>query len=168
MKQSLGKTLSGIFGKSKKDRPEVATVPDSELRFRLGIRSGDKVCLFHAPKYLLPLLLSGDLKLTLDWVESDSDVILYWLQSQDDAADITINLERMIKRGGRIWLIIPEGEAALRGGFTASRDDVKRVVLEATSLVDNKILLLSNGECGIQFMPRKAAREEALMEDGTP
>ncbi len=161
--------LANIFGKFSKSQPEVATavavtIPDGELRLNLGVKPGHKVCLFHAPKYLLPLFLKGDLKLTLDWVESDSDVILYWLQFQDDVIDIMVNLERMIKRNGRIWLIVPE-VAAGQHGFTGNWEDARRGVLEATSLVDNKVIFLSRGERGTQFMSRKAAREEAAMEN---
>lgn len=168
MKESLGKTLSGIVGKFNREQPKMApdAVPDDELCFRLGVKPGHKVCLFHAPKYLLPLFLAGgNYKLTLDWVESDSDAILYWLQPQDDVVDIMTNLEGMIKRSGRIWLILPPEGEAIKRGFKVGWEELKGTVREATSLADNKTLFLSGGECGTQFMLRKAAKEETGAED---
>jgi len=153
------------MGKGGKAQPAaVAAVPDDELRFRLGIKPGHKICLFHAPKYLLPLFLAGDLKLTLDWVESDSDVVVYWLRSEDDAVHVMTNLERMIKRDGRIWLIVPKKGIARQHDFVGEWEDIRRAVLEATSLVDNKAFCLNDTEYGTQFMSRKAARAEARTE----
>ena len=157
MKQSLVKVLAGIKDKFSKGQPEETIVPNDELRFKLGVKPGHKVCLFHAPEYILPLFLAGDLKLTLDWVESNSDVILYWLQPQDDVADIVVNLERMIKSSGRIWLIVPKQEASQKRKPRGNREDIGRIVLEVTSLVDNKTIIFGKGECGTQFVSRRGA-----------
>lgn len=156
--------MTRIKGWFSKTPPEAVSVPDEELRFALGVKSGQKVCLFHAPKYILPLFLVGDLKLTMDWVESDSDVILYWLQPQDDAVNIMTNLELMIKRNGRVWLVVPQKEAARKQGV-GGWGDIRSAVLEATSLVDNKTLVFGNGECGTQFVPRKAVKEKRVAVD---
>jgi|GEM_PF-789680 len=163
MKDTL-KKFFGKFGTSRAETTAAAAtpIPVGELRLNLGVKPGHKVCLFHAPKHLLPPFLKGDLKLTLDWVENDSDVILYWLQPEDDAIDIMVNLERMIKRGGRIWLIVPEQKTAGQRSFKSSWEDIKRAVAEATSLIDNKSICLGGNEFGTQFMLRKAAREEAV------
>jgi hypothetical protein len=134
---------------------------DDELRAKLGIKTGDKVCLFYVRKYLLPAFLHGDLKLCMDWAESDSDVILYWLQPHDDAVYIFSRLAEMIKKKGRIWLIMPKKETARRQGFKQTWEEIQRAVLDATSLVDNKTLSIGEGEYGTQFVFRKRAREEA-------
>ena len=139
---------------------------DDELRLKLGIKPGHKVCLFFARKYLLPVFLKGDLKLCMDWAENDTDVVLYWLRPQDDAADIMSHLTEMIKRSGRIWLILPKKELAKKQGFKQSWEEIKRAVLEATSLVDNKTLAIGEGEYGTQFVFRRTAREEANAEAG--
>ncbi len=137
---------------------------DDELRIKLGIKPGYKVCLFYARKYLLPLFLKGDLKLCMDWAENDTDVVLYWLKPQDDAADIMAHLAEMIKRNGRIWLILPTKELAKKQGFTQSWEEIRQAVLDATNLVDNKTLSIGEGEYGTQFVFRKTAREEAKIE----
>ena len=142
----------------------LATVPNDELRLRLGVKPGQKVCLFRAPKHLLPLFLTGDLQLTLDWVESDADVIVYWLQPQDDVVGIMVNLERMIKRNGRIWLFVSQPETDRQQDYAEHWEAVKQAVLEATALIENKVLFLSNSECGTQFMPKKAVREKTGAE----
>jgi hypothetical protein len=155
MKQIIKKALGGLWGKSNKNQPEIVTIPDDELRFRLGIKLGHKVCLFHPPKHYLPLFLTGDIKLTLDWAESDSDVILYWAQPEDDAADIMTNLEGMIKRRGCIWFIVPPREDG------QGQEDIREAVLSTTSLVGGRTLHLSAVEYGLQFTPRKAAKDDA-------
>jgi len=160
MKQFLGKAWAGVRGRFGQAPPTDAIVPNDELRLELGVKPGQKVCLFHAPKYLLPLFLAGDLKLTLDWVESDSDVIMYWLQPQDDAVNIMTNLERMIKRGGRVWLILSQKEGTRKQGAPERGDSLRRAVPEMTSLVDSKTISFGEGEYGILFVPRKVAREK--------
>jgi hypothetical protein len=137
---------------------------DDELRLKLGIKPGNKVCLFYARKYLLPLFLKGDLKLCMDWAENDTDVVLYWLKPQDDAADIMSHLAEMIKKNGRIWLILPQKELAKKQGFKQSWEEIQQAVLESTNLVDNKTLSIGEGEYGTQFVFRKTAREEAKAE----
>jgi hypothetical protein len=134
---------------------------DDELRLKLGIKQGDKVCLFFAPKYLLPHFLQGGLKLCMDWAENDTDVVIYWLRPQDDAVDIISRLTEMIKRSGRIWLILPKKEIAKRQGFSSTWEEIQKAVLESTNLVDTKTLSIGEGEYGTQFVFRKAAREEA-------
>ena len=140
---------------------------DDELRSKLGIKPGHKVCLFYARRFLMPLFLTGDLKLTIDWAENDSDAILYWLQPKDDAVDIMTHLAEMIKPNGRIWLIMPKKDLALKQGFRQSWEEIQRGVLDTTSLVDNKTLSIDEGEYGTQFVFRKAAREEAKAETET-
>ena len=152
------------MGRFNRTQEVAEAVPNNELRFKLGIKPKHKVCLFRSPKYFLHLFLTGDLKLAIDWIESDSDVILYWLQPNDNVADIMANLEQMIKRNGRIWLIAPQGEIAKRLGYTASWEDVKSIVLEATSLVEGKTLCLSDGARGTQFSFKKAVRGVAAIE----
>jgi len=137
---------------------------DDELRLKLGIKPGHKVCLFFARKYLLPLFLKGDLKLCMDWAENDTDVVLYWLKPQDDAVDIMSHLAEMIKRNGRIWLILPVKELAKKQGFKQTWEEIRAAVLDATNLVDNKTLSIGEGEYGTQFVFRKTAREDAKAE----
>jgi hypothetical protein len=137
---------------------------DKELRMQLGIKPGNKVCLFNAPNYLLPAFTQGDLQLMMDWAESGSDAVVYWLQPEDNVADIVSRLEGQIKRNGRIWLVMPVKEIARRLGFERDWEEIRSSVLDATSLVDNKKLSISGGEFATQFVFRKTAREEAALE----
>ena len=135
---------------------------DKELRQQLGIKPGNRVCLFNVRNYLLPAFTQGDLQLMMDWAESGCDAVVYWLQPKDDAADIMSRLEGQIKRSGRIWLIMPVSDIAKRLGFELDWEDIRNSVLDATSMVDNKRLSISGGEFATQFVFRKTAREEAL------
>jgi hypothetical protein len=131
------------------------------LRLKLGIKSGNKVCLFHARKDLMPLFMEGDLNLMIDWAEDECDAILYWLQPRDDVQDIMTHLERQIKKSGRIWLLLPKKELAAERDIKQSWEEIQRTVLASTSLVDNKTLSLGDGEYGMQFVVRKEAWEKA-------
>ena len=164
MHQAVKKAFSRVCGLSRKNPEPVRAALDEELLWKLGIKPGQKVCLFHAPKSILPLFLGGNLKLTMDWAESDSDVILFWLRPQDDVTSIMVGLEKMIKKSGRIWLVIPKKDIAKQQGFKQGWDEIQQAVLDATSLVDNKTLSIGEGEYGTQFVFRKTAREEAKAE----
>jgi alkanesulfonate monooxygenase SsuD/methylene tetrahydromethanopterin reductase-like flavin-dependent oxidoreductase (luciferase family) len=143
--------------------PAVTEEPD-DLRLKLGIKPGHKVCLFHARKYLLPVFIKGDLKLMLDWAEEGCDAVLYWLQPQDDVEDFMPRLAQQIKKNGRIWLIMPKKDIAVKQGFKQSWQEIQQIVLDVTNLVDTKTLSIGDGEYGTQFVFRKTAREEAQAE----
>lgn len=132
---------------------------EDNLRLKLGIKPGNKVCLFHARKDLIPLFMKGDLNLMIDWAEDECDAILYWLQPRDGVKDIITHLERQIKKSGRIWLVLPKKERAVAKGIKQSWEEIQRIVLASTNLVDNKTLSLGDGEYGTQFVMRKEARE---------
>ncbi len=134
---------------------------DASFRQRLGIKPGNKVCLFHARKSMLPVFMQGDLELMLDWAEEDCDAILYWVQPGDDVGNIMSHLERQIKRTGRIWLVYKKEESSPRKGEkTADDDSLKQLVVDATSLVYSGVLAFGEGEYGAQYMFHKTARRE--------
>jgi hypothetical protein len=133
---------------------------EDSLRVKLGIKPGNKVCLFHTRKDLLPSFMQGDLKLMLDWAEDGCDAILYWLQPGDNVKDIMTHLELQIKRTGRIWLIYKKEISAAGKKEKTGDDSIRRIVLETTNLTDNKTLAFGGGEYGTQYMFRKAARDE--------
>jgi hypothetical protein len=132
---------------------------EDSLRVKLGIKPGQKVSLFHARKDLLGLFIQGDLNLLMDWAEDGCDAILYWLQQKDDTREIFKHLEPLIKARGRIWLILPVKEKAVGLGYKQGWEETRQIILENTSLVDNKALSLGEGEYGTQFVKRKEAKD---------
>jgi hypothetical protein len=131
---------------------------EDSLRVNMAIKSGQKVSLFHAPKKLLSEFMKGDLNLMLDWAENDCDTIIYWLQPRDDIVHIFSNLEKQIKKSGRIWLVLPDEEQGAGMGFRGLTE-VHKTILAVTNLVEGKTISLSEHEVATQFMLPKAGKE---------
>jgi hypothetical protein len=131
---------------------------EESLRVGMAIKSGQKVSLFHAPKKMLSEFMKGDLNLMMDWAENDCDAIIYWLQAGDDVVHIFTNLEKQIKKSGRIWLVIPDEEEGGNMGFKGLTE-VHKAILAVTNLVEGKTISLDEHEIATQFMMPKASRE---------
>jgi hypothetical protein len=126
---------------------------EDNLRLKLGIKPGNKVCLFHARKDLMPLFMKGDLNLMIDWAEDECDAVLYWLQPGDGLKDIMTHLERQIKPRGRIWLVLQNKAAQL---------EIERIQEEVsgyTNLLKGKVVNIGEGESALQFVIRKDTKE---------
>jgi hypothetical protein len=130
---------------------------EDSIRVNMAIKSGQKVSLFHAPKKLLSEFMKGDLNLMLDWAENDCDTIVYWLQPGDDVVHIFSNLEKQIKKSGRIWLVLPDEEQGASMGFRGLTE-VHKTILVVTNLVEGKTISLSEHEVATQFMLPKAGK----------
>jgi hypothetical protein len=131
---------------------------EDSLRVSMAIKSGQKVSLFHAPKKFLSEFMKGDLNLMMDWAENDCDTIIYWLQPRDDVVHIFSNLEKQIKKSGRIWLVLPDMEQGAGLGFRGL-GEVHKTILAITNLVEGKTISLSEHEVATQFMLPKASKE---------
>jgi len=126
---------------------------EDNLRLKLGIKPGNKVCLFHARKDLMLLFMKGDLNLMIDWAEDECDAVLYWLQPRDGVKDIMMYLERQIKPSGRVWLVVQNKASKL--GLERLQEEVS----DYTNLLKGKVVNIGEGESALQFVIRKDAKE---------
>ncbi len=90
-------------------------------------------------------------------IEKDCDVILYWFDPSDDVLLKMLDLQNKIKPDGRIWVIIPNKEAAKKKKMAINWENIQEEILK-THLVDNKILSISEEEYGTQFVIRRQYR----------
>jgi hypothetical protein len=154
--------ISKILSRWRKQPPEPAKVGEMEeesIRVKLSIKPLSKVCLFHAPKDLLPPFMKGDLKLMLDWAENECDSIIYWVLQGDDLKNITLHLEKQIKPSGRIWIVVQEDKAARKGSAGETIAQIQGEVTEYTNLLKGKVVAIGSGASAIQFVLRKDAKE---------
>ena len=146
--------------KNEPDDPvKIGDMEEESLRVKLSVKPDSKVCLFHAPKDLLPPFMKGDLKLMVDWAENECDSIIYWVRQQDDLKDIILHLEKQIKPGGRIWIVVQEEKGARKEIAGETIAQIQAEVTEYTNLLKGKVVAIGGGASAIQFVLRKDAKE---------
>ena len=129
---------------------------ETNPRAILGIKSGQKVGLFHTPKSWLPSFMHGDINLMLDWAEDGCDTVVYLLRKDDDAVDIMTRLEPQIKKNGRIWL----GETSPSENTTADKlNGIIAAVEASTHLFHRKTVNIGPGRRAALFSPTKVKKE---------
>ena len=151
-----------ILSRWKKAPGEPAKVGDMEeesLRVKLSVKPDSKVCLFHAPKDLLPPFMKGDLKLMLDWAENECDSIIYWVRPQDDMKDITLHLEKQIKPSGRIWIVVRDDKGAAKETVKETIERIQTEVTDYTNLLKGKVVAIGGGASAMKFVLRKETKE---------
>ncbi len=134
---------------------------DAQFVQKLGIREGQWIVAIHAPKDFLGELkrsLTTAVKLTTRLASKvKPDIILWWIQREDNFEKLFRQLEQTIQPDGAIWVIIPKKEAAKKRGFMDEWNEMLKAALQ-TSLVDNKTLTISEEEYGTRFVIRKEKR----------
>ena len=97
-----------IFGRKK------------DLNSKLGIKPESKVCLVRPNQDTLSQIRQSvsDITVVVDRIESDCDVILYWVDPSDDISEKMLDLQGRIKPDGRIWVIIPKKEVTRKRSLT--------------------------------------------------
>ena len=130
------------------------------LAKKLGIKSGQVVCLLNAPSEAAALLRqeSPEKVSFYDTLERGPyDVILFWLTHLEGLSDRFAQLQRHIVPDGAIWAVIPKKPFARARGIDFSWSDVQEAALR-TDLVDNKVAFLSEEEYATRFVIRKNRR----------
>jgi hypothetical protein len=67
-------------------------------------------------------------------------------------------LQSLIKPDGRIWVITPKKEIALKRGWDINWNHIHQEILK-THLVDNKVASINAEEYGTQLVMRKEFRK---------
>ena len=130
------------------------------LAKKLGIKSGQVVCLLNAPSEAATLLRQEcpekvSFSDTLE--RGQYDVIMFWPTHLAGLSDRFAQLQRHIVPDGAIWAVIPKKPFARARGIDFSWSDVQGAALR-TDLVDNRVASLSVEEYATRFVIRKNRR----------
>ena len=130
------------------------------LAEKLGIKSGQVVCLLNAPSEAAALLRQEcpeDVSFSNTLEHGPYDVILFWPKQLAGLSDRFAQLQRHIVPDGTIWAVIPKKEFARVRGIDFSWSELQEAALR-TDLVDNKVATLSEEEYATRFVLRKSRR----------
>jgi hypothetical protein len=130
------------------------------LAEKLGIKSGQVVCLLNAPSEAAALLRQEcpeEVSFSDTLEHGPYDVIMFWPTQFAGLSDRFANLQRHIVPDGAIWVVIPNKPFARARGIDFSWSDVQGAALQ-TDLVDNKVASLSVEEYATRFLIRKDRR----------
>jgi len=130
------------------------------LAEKLGIKSGQVVCLLNAPTGAATLLRQECLEEVsfYDALEHGPyDVILFWPTQLAGLSARFAQLQRHIVPDGAIWAVIPKKPFARPRGIDLSWLELQGAALQ-TDLVDNKVVTLSVEEYATRFVIRKDRR----------
>lgn len=143
----------------------IATVPspyhDPAFYKKLGIKPGHTVLFRNAPSdftdALLPNLPGG--VTVLDELEQGQrpDIIILWLNAEEDLNTLFGALRWTVKPDGAVWAVIPKKTVAKKRGINLSFEGAQAAALP-TGLVDNKTLTFSDEEYGIRYVVRAVER----------
>jgi hypothetical protein len=130
------------------------------LAEKLGIKSGQVVCLLNAPSEAAALLRQEcpeEVSFSDTLEHGPYDVIMFWPTQLAGLSDRFADLQRHIVPDGAIWAVIPNKPFARARGVDFSWSDVQGAALQ-TDLVDNKVASLSVEEYATRFVIRKDRR----------
>ena len=133
----------------------------ADLAEKLGIKSGQVVCLLNAPSEAAALLRQEcpeEVSFSDTLERGPYDVILFWPTQLAGLSDRFAQLQRHIVPDGAIWAVIPKKPFARVREIEFSWSDVQGAALQ-TDLVDNKIATLSVEEYATRFVIRKDRRD---------
>ncbi len=130
---------------------------EKDLREKLGIKPGSKVCLLRPDEDTISRLAGREVDLIVNGLEENCDAILYWIDRSKGIGEKMAFLQSKIKPDGRIWLIMPKKDVARKRNLAIDWDEVQKEVLK-TKLVDNKVVAINEEEYGAQFVVRKKYR----------
>jgi hypothetical protein len=130
------------------------------LAKKLGIKSGQVVCLLSAPSEAAVLLRQEcpekvSFSDTLE--RGPYDVIMFWPTQLAKLSDRLVQLQRHIVLDGAIWAVIPKKPFAQARGIDFGWSELQEAALQ-TDLVDSKVASLSEEEYATRFVIRKDRR----------
>jgi len=138
-----------------------AHVPSS-LAIKLGIKSGQTVCLLKATPQTAELIQRAcpdQVTLVERLGRKRFDVILFWPRRLAGLAERFEQLQRHVVPTGAVWAVIPKQPVARSRGLTLVWSQVQEAALK-TNLVDNKIVSLSAEEYATRFVIRTERRKD--------
>lgn len=132
----------------------------ADLARKLGIQSGQVVCLLNAPAEAAALIRQEcpeAVSFTDTLEQGPYDVILFWPTRLAGLSGRFAQLQRHIVPDGAIWAVIPKKPFARARGIDFSWSELQAAALQ-TDLVDNKVATLSVEEYATRFVIRKDRR----------
>ena len=130
------------------------------LAQKLGIKSGQRVCLLDAPREAAALLqreMPEGMSFSETLGSGRYDVIIFWPTQLLGLAERFAELQRRIAPDGAIWAVIPNARYAKARGINFRWEEMQAAALK-TDLVDNKTASLSEEEYATRFVIRKERR----------
>ncbi len=124
---------------------------------KLGIKSGNRIALLHAPAHYLDLLggLPDGLSIDVELVGDDYDFVQsFYIWRADYEAELE-RLKAAIKKSGMIWISWYKKAAKLPTDIT---EDVVRDLALAGGLVDVKVAAIDAQWSGLKLVYRRADR----------
>ena len=140
----------------------MSTISSTPLSKKLGIQSGQRICLLEAPEDALGILeptLPENVDILGGTAETRLDMILFWPQTLHGSAERFAELQLEIVPDGAIWAMIPKKKFARKRGIDFSWEAMQAAGLE-TDLVDNKVASFSEQDYGTRFVIRKNLRDK--------
>jgi len=126
---------------------------------KVGVKSGSRVALLHAPASLpasfgpLPDGVTVESELGTDTY----DVILLFVTSRDALVEEFPRTARRLQMSGGLWVAWPKRTSGVPSDLT---EDVVREVGLAAGLVDNKVCAIDATWSGLRFVFRLRDREK--------
>jgi hypothetical protein len=127
------------------------------LSRKLGIKSGQRVALLHAPDGFLQDgigELTDEVQLT-DAVDEPVDLAIVFVTSARELQDKVGDLERATRPDGAFWIAWPKRASGVTTDVT---EDCIRELILPRGLVDNKICSISDAWSGIRICLRRELR----------
>lgn len=133
----------------------------SELAKKLGIKTGQLVCLLDAPPEAEEAIRSASPG-GVEFMEvlpgaQPVDMILFWPFSLDGLAGRFAFLQSSIRPDGAIWAVMPKKKYARQRGVDYTWEKLQAAGLQ-TDLVDNKVASITEQDYGTRFVIRKDRR----------
>ena len=128
------------------------------LARKVGIKSGQAVCLLNAPGDVLASLArqSKGVRFSTSLGDGRYDIIIFWPARSAELARFA-ELQSRVSPDGAIWAVIPKKHFAQRRGVDFTWEDMQAAALE-TDLDDNKVVSVSDEEYATRFVIRKSRR----------
>jgi hypothetical protein len=140
----------------------------TNLAQKLGIRSGDRVCLLDAPPEtaeVLRVVFPPGIIFQEKLGGEPNDIILFWPRRLEGLRERLAALQFHINPQGAIWVVIPKKKFAREQGIDFDWEAMQAAGLQ-TDLVDNKVATISEQEYGTRFVIRKDQRVKFTEKPG--
>jgi hypothetical protein len=124
---------------------------------KLGIKSGQRLALLHAPEGFLRDgigELPAEVQLT-DAVDEPADLAIVFVTSAQELKEELGDLERATRPDGAFWIAWPKRTSGVTTDLT---EDGIRALILPRGLVDNKICSISDVWSGIRICLRRELR----------
>lgn len=127
------------------------------LAQKLGIASGQRVAILHAPAKLAEALDLPDGVVVQRRLAGKApfDVMLFFTKSRAELVDRLAALRARMAPAGALWIAWPKRTSGVPTDVT---EDVVRAVALPTGLVDNKVCAIDEVWSGLRLVVRRALR----------